>query len=48
MAAATLVSAAVVAVIIVIAVGGIGALDALRDRYKIAEKDDKHIKLQRK
>ncbi|MDE7354433.1 MAG: hypothetical protein K2O06_15485 [Acetatifactor sp.] len=47
-AATTLGSAAVVAVIIGIAAGGIGALEALRDRYKIVEKDDKHIKLQRK
>ena len=47
-AATTLGSAAVVAVIIGVAAGGVGALNTLRDRYKIVEKDDKHIKLQRK
>lgn len=47
-AATTLGSAAIVAVIIGIAAGGVGALEALRDRYKIVEKDNKHIKLQRK
>lgn len=47
-AATTIGSAAVPAVIIGVAAGGIGALNTLRDKYKIVEKDKKHIKLQRK
>lgn len=47
-ATATLGSAAIPAVIIGVAAGGIGALNTLRDKYKIVEKDNEHIKLQRK
>ena len=47
-AATTIGSAAVPAVIIGVAAGGIGALNTLRDRYKIVEKDKNHIRLQRK
>lgn len=36
------------AVAIGVAAGGIGALNTLRDKYKIVEKDNKHIKLQKK
>lgn len=41
-------SATIAAITIGVAAGGIGALNTLRDKYKIVEKDDKHIKLQRK
>ena len=47
-AAATLGTAVVPAIVIGVAAGGIGALNTLRDQYKIVEKDDKYIKLQRK
>ena len=47
-AAATLGTATASAIAIGVAAGGIGALTALRDKYKIVEKDDKHIKLKRK
>lgn len=47
-AAATLGSAVVPAVIIGVAAGGIGALNTLRDKYKVVEEDDTHIKLKRK
>lgn len=47
-ATTTLGSATVAAVAIGVAAGGIGALNTLRDRYKIVEKDKYHIKLQRK
>lgn len=49
-AATTLGSATATATAITIGVtaGGIGVLNTLRDRYKIVEKDDEHIKLQRK
>lgn len=47
-AATTLGSAASAAVVIGVAAGGIGALNALRDKYKIIEKDERHITLQRK
>ena len=46
--AATLGSTAIPAVAIGVAAGGIGALNTLRDKYKIAEKNEKYIKLQRK
>ena len=41
-------SAAVPAVMIGVAAGGIGALNTLRDKYKIVEKNKKCIKLKRK
>ena len=47
-AAVTLGSAAVPAVMIGVAAGGIGALNTLRDKYKIVEKNKKCIKLKRK
>lgn len=47
-AATTLGSAVVPAVIIGVAAGGIGALNTLRDNYKIVEKGKNHIKLQKK
>lgn len=47
-AAATLGTATTSAIAIGVAAGGIGALTALRDKYKIVEKDDKQIKLKRK
>lgn len=40
MAATTLDSASVAAVTVGVAAGGIGALNVLRDKYNIAEKDD--------
>lgn len=39
---------AITAIAIGVAAGGIGALNTLRDKYEIVEKDEKHIKLQRK
>lgn len=36
------------AITIGVTAGGIGVLNTLRDRYKIIDKDDEHIKLQRK
>ena len=47
-AATTLGSATATAITIGVTAGGIGVLNTLRDRYKIVEKDDEHIKLQRK
>ena len=47
-AATTLGTAATTAVAIGVSAGGIGALNMLRDRYKIVEKDEKHIVLKRK
>lgn len=47
-ATSTLGTAAVPAVLIGIAAGGVGALNTLRDKYKIVEKNSKYIKLQRK
>lgn len=47
-AAATLGSAVVPAVAIGVCSGGIGALNTLRDKYKIVEKNNKYIKLKRK
>ena len=47
-ASAILGSAAVPAVLLGVAGGGIGALNSLRNKYKIVEKNDKYIKLQRK
>lgn len=47
-AATTLGTAVVPAVVIGVCAGGIGVLNTLRDKYKIVEKDDKHIKLKRK
>lgn len=47
-AAAPLGSALVPAVLIGIAGGGIGALNMLRDRYKIVEKNKNYLKLKRK
>ncbi len=47
-ATAMLGSAAVPAVMIGVAAGGIGALNTLRDKYKIVEKNKKSIKLKRK
>lgn len=47
-AAGTLGSATVTAVAIGVAAGGIGVLNALRDKYEIVEKDEKHIILKRK
>ena len=41
-------SAAIPAVSIGVAAGGIGGLVALREKYKVVEKDDKHIILKRK
>lgn len=45
---AALGSAAIPALIIGISAGGIGALNTLRDKYKIVEKNKKYIKLKRK
>lgn len=47
-AATTLGSAAIPALIIGISAGGIGALNTLRDKYKIVEKNEKYIKMKRK
>ena len=47
-AATTLGSAVVPAVAIGVAAGGIGVLNTLRDKYKIVEKTNTYIKLQRK
>ena len=47
-AATTLGTAATTAVAIGVSAGGIGALNTLRDRYRIVEKDEKHILLKRK
>lgn len=47
-AATTLGTAVVPAIAIGVAAGGIGALNTLRDKYKIVERNDKYIKLQRK
>lgn len=47
-AGAALGSAATTAVAIGVAAGGVGALNTLRDKYKIVEKDEKHIMLKRK
>ena len=44
----TLGSAAIPAIAIGVVSGGIGALNTLRDNYKITEKTEKYIKLQRK
>ena len=41
-------AATVPAVSIGVAAGGIGGLVALREKYEVVEKDDKHIKLKRK
>lgn len=41
-------SAAPTAIAIGVAAGGVGALNTLRDRYKVVEKNDKHIVLRRK
>lgn len=46
-AATVLGTAAVPAVMIGVAAGGIGALNTLRDGYKIMEKSDKYVKLKR-
>lgn len=40
--------AATTAVAIGVAAGGVGALNTLRDRYKVIEKEDGHMILQRK
>ncbi len=47
-AATMLGSAAIPALIVGISAGGIGALNTLRDKYKIVEKNKKYIKLKRK
>lgn len=47
-AATTLGSAVVPAVAIGVAAGGIGVLNTLRDKYRIVEKTNTYIKLQRK
>lgn len=47
-AATTLGSAATTAIAIGVAAGGAGILNRLRDKYKIVEKNDKYMKLQRK
>lgn len=47
-ASVTLGSAAVPAVMIGVCAGGIGALNRLRDKYKIVEKNQNRIKLKRK
>lgn len=47
-ASATLGSATVAAITIGVAAGGIGALNSLRDKYKIVEKGDKYLRLKRK
>lgn len=39
--------AAIPAVVIGVVAGGIGALNTLRDKYKIVEKNDKYIKLKK-
>lgn len=46
--AATLGSAATTAITIGVVAGGAGVLNTLRDKYKIVEKNDKYMKLQRK
>ena len=46
--ATTLGTAATTAVAIGVSAGGIGALNMLRDKYKIVEKDEKHIVIKRK
>lgn len=47
-AAATLGAAAVPAVAIAVCAGGVGVLNTLRDKYKIVEKTDEYIILERK
>lgn len=47
-AATSLGTAVVPAITIGVCAGGIGVLNTLRDRYKIVEKNDKHLKLKRK
>lgn len=47
-AAATLGSAVIPAVTIGVAAGGMGALNTLRDKYKIVEKNNNYIKLKKK
>lgn len=41
-------AATIPAISIGVAAGGIGGLVALREKYEVVEKDDKHIKLKRK
>lgn len=47
-AATSLGTATTTAVAIGVAAGGVGALNTLRNKYKIVEKNEKHIILQRK
>ncbi|MCI9507838.1 MAG: adhesin [Oscillospiraceae bacterium] len=47
-AAATLGTAVVPAIAIGVCAGGVGVLNALRDKYRIVEKNDKYITLKRK
>lgn len=46
--AATLGSAVIPSVTIGVAAGGMGALNTLRDKYKIVEKNNNYIKLKKK
>lgn len=47
-AATTLGSSVTAAVAIGIAAGGIGAVNSLRNKYKIVDKKDRYVKIQRK